>query len=341
MKIAKGFLRELKVQLSSDSLGSIQTLYRELMDALGTYRTADGVILEHRSLSVWAEEFQVFLNSSDPRMIPNLTDLFDAPEYWSYSTLQRGLEDLSKCWLNILGAITPSLLQENLTRAMSGGGLISRMIFVVGYGKEKKIPVSYLSREEEELRDQLVMDLEMIKQLAGPFRPSERFIEEYSKWYMSNDANAGVSSDQFVGYNERRATHLRKLCMILSASQNDKMIITKEHFDRALYIMKHTEREMPNAFYGIGRGAHAEVLMDVLHHIKSHPAINHTQLADRFISDALPGDLATYIQLLCQTGKIKVEKSTSGNTHYTAVDTREKDSALPFLNQTIFKHLGG
>jgi hypothetical protein len=158
---------------------------------------------------------------------------------------------------------------------------------------------------------------------------------------MSNDANAGVSSDQFVGYNERRATHLRKLCMILSASQNDKMIITKEHFDRALYIMKHTEREMPNAFYGIGRGAHAEVLMDVLHHIKSHPAINHTQLADRFISDALPGDLATYIQLLCQTGKIKVEKSTSGNTHYTAVDTREKDSALPFLNQTIFKHLGG
>lgn len=339
MKYGKGLLRELKVQLSSDSLGSIQTLYKELMESTGTYRTEDGVILEHRSLSVWSEEFQVFLHNSDQRLIPNLTDLFDSPDVWKYSTLKRGLEDLSKCWLHILGAITPSLLQGNLNREVAGGGLISRMIFVVGYGKRKKVPVTFLSREEEQLRDHLLADLEQIKQLAGPFRPTAKFIEEYSKWYMSNESTAGVGSEKFVGYNERRATHLRKLCMVMSASQSDDMVLKKEHLDRALYILRHTEREMPNAFYGLGKGAHAQTLAEMLTFITDHKRCNTQQVYNEFLFDASRPELESYLDILQNAGHIKLEKSLSGKTMVERIEHTTPDETLPVLNKTLYSKL--
>lgn len=339
MKIGKSFLQQLKIPLSSDSLGSIQTLYKELSEATGTYKTEDDVILEHKSLSVWSEEFQVFLHNADQRLIPNLTDLFDSPDQWRYSTLKRGLEDLSKCWLNILGAITPSLLQNNLNREIAGGGLISRMIFVVGYGKAKKVPVTFLSREEEQLRDLLFSDLEMIRQLAGPFRPTGKFVEEYSKWYMSAEATAGVDSDKFVGYNERRATHLRKLCMVMSASQSDDMVLSKEHLDRALYVLQHTEREMSNAFYGLGRGAHAEVLSDILRFIYSKKHTNSTEILRNFTFDTMGHDLNMYLDLLEQTGKIKQEKSLGGKTCIVAVEEDRSDNSLSAMKQTLYKQM--
>jgi len=339
MKYGKGLLRELKVQLSSDSLGSIQTLYKELMESTGTYRTEDGVILEHRSLSVWSEEFQVFLHNSDQRLIPNLTDLFDSPDVWRYSTLKRGLEDLSKCWLNILGAITPSLLQGNLNREVAGGGLISRMIFVVGYGKRKKVPVTFLSQEEEQLRDHLLADLEQIKQLAGPFRPTAKFIEEYSKWYMSNESTAGVGSEKFVGYNERRATHLRKLCMVMSASKSDDMVLKKEHLDRALYILRHTEREMPNAFYGLGKGAHAQTLAEMLTFINDHKRCNTQEVYSEFLFDASRPELESYLDILQNAGHIKLEKSLSGKTMVERIENVTPDATLPVMKETLYSKL--
>lgn len=339
MKIAKEFLYDIGIQLSSDSLGSIQTLYHELMGARNEYRAPDGVMLEHRSLSVWSEEFQVFLRDRDPILIANLTDLFDCPKRWKYSTLKRGLEDLSQCWLTMFGAITPTLLQSSLSRDIVAGGLISRIIFVVGYGKAKKVPIPFLSQEEMELREKLIADLETISQMSGQFKPTEKFIEAYTNWYISPEATAGVDSDKFVGYNERRALHLQKLCMIVSASQRDDMKINKEHFDRALYILKHTEREMPNAFYGLGRGVHSGVLSEVMQYIQSCGSVSWQQILKRFQLDALPNDLQTYLQLLEQTGSIKKEVSTTNKAHYTAIEDKVKDDTESFLKETLFKRL--
>jgi len=336
MKIAKDFLYEIGVQLSSDSLGSIQTLYKELMDAYDEFRGEDGLMLNHRSLSVWSEEFQVFLRDRDPMLIANLTDLFDCPKRWKYSTLKRGLEDLSSCWLTLFGAITPTLLQSSLSRDAVAGGLISRIVFVVGYGKAKKVPIPFLSKEEQKLRALLTHDLEQIKQLSGPFRPTEKYVEEYSKWYVSNEATAGVDSDKFVGYNERRALHLQKLCMIMSASQRDDMLITQEHFSRALYILKHTEREMPNAFYGLGRGLHSGVLSDLMQYIQANGTVSWHQIIKRFQLDALPHELETYLGSLEQIGVVKRERSTTNKVYFTAIEEKIKEDTEKYLKDTLF-----
>lgn len=339
MKIAKSLVQKLDIALSSDSLGSIQTLYKEIKGAESSYiHPVNCVPIHHKSLSIWSEEFQVFLSDSDPRLIGNLTDLFDAPSKWKYSSITRGLEDLSNCWLNLFGAITPSLLQTKLNSDAVGGGLISRIIFVVGYGKIKKVPMTHLSDEEFELRDMLLEDLEHIKNMSGQFIMSDNFIETYSTWYMSASSNQGVDSEKFIGYNERRALHLRKLCMVFCASESSKMLLRKHHFNIALHVLTMTEQEMPNAFYGLGHGSHSTILTNVLTYMKTNNTVSWKKLLERFQLDVLPNELEQIIDLAVQTGRLRQEYTPNKDRHFTYNDIRESGDNN-YYNNELFKFL--
>lgn len=344
MKIAKSFLHDLEVNIGSDSLGSTQALYRELMDSTQNFRF-DGKVLEHKSLSVWSEEFQVFLSDKDPRLIGSITDLFDAPDKWRYATLGRGTEDISNCWLNIIGAITPSLLQTKLSQDAVGGGLISRILFIVGYGKIKKISLPFLSKEEEETKIKLLQDLQQIKNLEGPFVPTERFIDAYVQWYESPASDVGVSSDKFVGYNSRRPLHLQKLCMIMSASESNDMKLKHNHFKLAKAVLEYTEQDMSNAFYGLGRGLHSDILADLMRYLQDKAdiqgSISYTDILRRFQLDATPVELDSLLRTCELTGMIKRVSGASGKIHYEVLETIDGKQDNEYLNLTVFSGLDG
>lgn len=339
MRIAKSLIQEITIPMSSDCLGSIQTLYKELMDAEQNYRSADGSIHAHKSLSVWSEEFQVFIGDSNPQIIQNLTDLFDAPSTWNYSTLKRGIEGLSCCWLNIFGAITPRLLQSKLSHDAVGGGLLSRLLFVVAYGKEKKVALEFLSPEELQLRDWLIEDLAHIKAIAGEFRFSERAAQVYAEWYNHPDSDRALDDDKFVGYNGRRALHLRKLCMVICASDaHANRVMTEDHFRKALAILQITEREMPNAFFGLGSGQHANVLAGMILAFQHGATLTWEGLLEQFKMDMLPDGLWSVLQSLIQSGKVREERSLSGKVRYIGSEERQADTSndQELLDRTIF-----
>ncbi|MEE9529076.1 MAG: DUF3987 domain-containing protein [Dehalococcoidia bacterium] len=341
MKIAKALLRKLDIVLGSDSLGSIQTLYEEIAGAESNYIDHLGVPVEHKSLSVWSEEFQVFLADSDPRLISNITDLFDSPSHWRYSSIGRGIRDLGNCWLTIFGATTPSLLQSSLTQDAVGGGLVSRIIFVVGYGKAKKVPITFFSRDDQERQDKLLHDLERIKNLSGQFKPTQEFMDAYTKWYMSPNATNGVDSEKFVGYNERRALHLRKLCMIFAVAEDDSMELKAHHFKRALHVLEMTEIEMENAFYGLGQGAHSTAMTNVMRFLQDNGTISWGKLLDRFKMDIMPVELQSFVDTLVQSGHIKEEIDAGKRRFITFLDDKgeKEQTKKDFYKHELFKKL--
>jgi hypothetical protein len=339
MKIAKSFLRKLDVILGSDSLGSIQTLYEEILESEASYIDEFGTPLPHKSLSVWSEEFQVFLADSDPRLISNITDLFDCPSHWRYSSIGRGVKDIGNCWLTIFGAITPSLLQSSLTQDAVGGGLVSRIIFVVGYGKSKKVPITFFSKQDEDRQELLIRDLESIKNLSGQFKTTQPFMDAYTAWYMSPGATNGVDSEKFVGYNERRALHLRKLCMIFAVAEDDSMELQPHHLTRALHVLEMTELEMSNAFYGIGQGAHSTTMTNVMKFLQDNGTISFSKLLDRFKMDILPAELEAFLDTLVQSGHAKEEIDTSKRrfVSYVEVDETKEQTKKDFYKDELFK----
>ena len=322
--------------MGSDSLGSTQALYKEIMEAEEEFLTAKGVKKNHKSLSVWSEEFQVFLSDRDPTLIASLTDLFDCADVWNYSTLKRGTENISNCWLNIFGAITPSMLQNKLTQDAVGGGLLSRIIFVVGYGPEKKIALPFLTKEEDILQEQLTKDLQRISLLAGPFRLKNDFLDVWINWYENFSSSADISNDKFQGYNSRRPLHLNKLCMVISASETDAMEITAIHFKKALALLEATEQEMPNAFQGLGLGSHAPVYAKLIQFIESSKAFTWEELISKFSLHALPHELSDYMKMAESSGLVKREDSHT-TVRFTPTNRRKKSVTQEYLNKTIYR----
>jgi len=341
MKIAKRMLQQLELPMGSDALGSVQMLYREIADSAAEYQEIGkhGKTINHKSLSIWAEEFQVFLSDKDQQLLASLTDLFDCADNWKYSTLSRGLDDLSNCWLNIIGAITPSLLQSKLSMDAVGGGLISRIIFVVGYGAKRRIALPFLSKDELELQDNLSKDLQHISNLTGPFILTKEFLAAWVEWYEDLSVVNAINNDKFMGYNSRRALHINKLCMIVSASENNKMIITAEHLKKAIAILEEAEEEMPNAFYGLGRGDHSEVFTSFLSYIEERDNFSLAEMTQAFMLDAKPIEMQEYIRMAEMSGKLKKIETPSKEIVYETIHTFKERADRSYLKNTLYKRM--
>lgn len=340
MKIAKSMVQSLEFPMGADSLGSTPALYKEIMDSEQTYIDSNGISHKHKSLSIWAEEFQVFLSDRDQTLIPSITDLFDCADKWTYKTLARKSEDLSNCWLTIIGAITPALLQSCLSSTSVGGGLISRIIFVVGQGPKQRIALQYLTDEDNEIYANLTKDLQEIALLTGPFTMDKSFFKAYVRWYENCTNEDGVPNDRFLGYNSRRALHLNKICMLISASMSNDMIITDEHFYIALAILEVTEREMPYAFHGLGMSHKANVYAKMLSFIESKIGIGYdwNELVRTFHLDVDNiQQLRDYTDMAVTSGLITEEKSVSGSNHYTVIIPERHVEDVSCLDKTIFR----
>ena len=339
MKIAKRMVQNLEIPMGSDSLGPTPALYKEIMDSESSYIDSKGMERKHKSLSIWAEEFQVFLSDRDQTLIPSITDLFDCADRWIYKTLSRKGEDLSNCWLTIIGAITPSLLQSRLSQDAVGGGLISRIIFVVGQGAKQKIALQYLTDEEIEIYENLNKDLQEIAQLNGPFKMDKSFFNVYIRWYENSTNEDGVPNDRFMGYNSRRALHLNKLCMLISASESNDMVITDKHFNIALAILEVTEREMPYAFHGLGMSTNANIYAKMLSFIENKIGIgfNWNELVRTFHLDVDNiKQLRDYADMAVASGLITEETSLTSGSHFHVILPERHMADISCLDKTVF-----
>lgn len=338
MKRAKKMVQNLDIPMGSDSLGSTQAMYKEIMDSKASYPSC-GVMKEHKSLSIWSEEFQVFLSDRDLTLIGALTDLFDCADSWKYTTLKRKTEDISNCWLTIIGAITPSLLQSKLSQDAVGGGLLSRIIFVVGYGPIRKIALPFLTEEENNLEKTLTEDLQEIANLSGPFKLCNSFLRDYARWYENSPFADGVSNDKFLGYNSRRALHLNKLCMIVSAAESSAMELHDRHFKKALAILEATEKEMPNAFHGLGMAAQSNVYAKIMSFIENNDSFSWQQILQHVHLDINnTQELRNLMEMASQSGLVTEEQSTD-TLMYEATKKETVSSGSKFLSETVFKQM--
>src|SRR5690606_7270677 len=117
-------------------------------------------------------------------------------------------------------------IQSMIPQEALGGGFTSRVIFVVEEKKRKIVPEYTVDEATKELGAKLLRDLERIGNLSGEMSFDEEGKKAYINWYIEQDTklSAGkpaIPDTRFSGYCERRATHLRKLMLICSASRGD------------------------------------------------------------------------------------------------------------------------
>ena len=296
LTIGKDILQDIGISLTSESI-TREALIRDMKDALDSFQDeSTGKLRYHCALTAISDELSVFLGQNDVKFLADLTDWYDSRKSWTYRTKGAGTDKIQGVCFNILGATAPDWLQSILPQEAVGGGFTSRIIFVVEEDKGKIVPEPIYTKEDEELRGMLVRDLERISTLTGEMRFSDKGKQKYINWYKKyeNDMRDGkfvIEDTRFTGYMERKATHLRKLSMVLSAARSSERIITEVDLSKALSLLAQAEKKMPKTFGGLGTSQYSDITNKVLNLIQARGELTRSNLMRKMYRDLDPGTL--------------------------------------------------
>jgi hypothetical protein len=322
------FLKEMNIKMAAEST-TREALIQALQQSNDTQvDPVTNKMYLHASLTIYSQELTVFLGYNNSQLMSDLTDWYDCRSTWTYRTKHQGTDEIIGVYVNLIGATTPELLQTALPRDAIGGGLTSRMIFVYEMRKSKTVVAPFQTKEEKELKELLMRDLDRICMLQGEFKATEEFIETWSQWYTAYDQGPPPFDDyRFAGYFERRPNHLMKLSCIMSAARTDSMVVDKCDFDKALDLLVETERRMPLTFSGVGKFQHSEMMERIMAAIHNAGETTIADLLWLFRADLSGWDLDKIIQSLEQMGQIQTAH-TGSSTRVRATDKLRKERSI-------------
>lgn len=272
------------VKLASEAT-SLQALIKTLQEASDTDINMDtGEQTWHSSLTIFSEEFTVFLGYQNRELMAALCNWYDCQKKWTYRTIARDQERVTGVWVNMIGGTTPDLIRSSLPQDSIGGGLTSRIIFVYEEKPEKLITLPMQTAEEKQLGADLQLDLEKISMMSGQYRWTTGFASLWDDFCREDRANPPFQDPKFDGYNGRRRTHLMKLAMVISASYSAELILRRDHLEEAIDYLLEVEIKMPLTFKGMGKSSISELIYETTKFICAFKgdAIPYWQFARHF-----------------------------------------------------------
>lgn len=317
MKYASDIITQVPAIKLSAQATSLQALIRRMKSTnLTDIDIETGKQLYHSSMTIFSNEFTVFLGYHNQELIAALCDWYDCHDRWVYDTIKRDREEIIGVWVNLLAGTTPDNIQSSLPREAIGGGLTSRIIFVNEERKNKLVIFPSATKAEIELQQTLIHDLEQIALLSGSFRYTEDAMSFYADWCFHADKNPPFEDRKFDGYCGRRRNHLNSLAIVCSASVRSDLVVTKDILERAATLLAEVEVKMGTVFRGIGKSDISSVVNDAIIFLANSetPDVSMWQFARRFEGDADKFTLDRVLVTLEAMKYIKVVKRPGTDT---------------------------
>lgn len=265
MKYAYDIIEQVPAIRLSAQATSLQALIKGMKETnLTDIDMITGDQIYHSSLTIFSNEFTVFLGYQNRELISSLCDWYDCPNRWIYDTISRDKEIIIGCWVNILAGTTPDNIQESLPTAVIGAGLTSRIIFVNEEKKNKLVIFPTATQKEIDLQQHLIHDLEQISLMSGTFNFSENAMKMYSNWCHIADDNPPFHDSKFDGYCGRRRNHLLSLAMVCSVSRDNSLVIMDVDVERAALLLEEVEVKMGTIFRGLGKSDISSLINDAI-----------------------------------------------------------------------------
>lgn len=260
-------------------------------------------------LTIASDEFGMFFRPDDSDMVNLLIALWDGKRgKFSKVTKMSGNDAIENPWINMIACTTPTWIADNFSQYMIGGGFTSRCIFV--YADQKRQYVAYpnrvVPRNFEKQKEDLIHDLEIISTLVGEFSITEDGYAWGEDWYAKHNRTKppGLDMDQFGGYLARKQTHIHKLAMVLSASQRDDLVITRDVLEASDSFVSSLERDMPLIYQRIGQTEITRGSSQILEIVARAQSIERSELYKRLFRTMSYRDFELALMGAIQAGHI-------------------------------------
>ena len=217
--------------------------------------------IEYNSLTVISRELGVLLPGWDTALMNNLTDIYDG---FTVDQKRRGRDlriKIANPQINLLGACTPSYLNEVMPAGAWDQGFVSRTLLIYSGDRIKTDPFSNdeVSAFTTRLHNDLLHDLKSIALDYGQMSFTGTAAGAIKAW-MHAGCPPEPSHQKLQFYNSRRLAHLLKLCMISSMSRSGDKVIAIEHYSEALNWLIEAEAFMPDIFKSMISGGDSSAM---------------------------------------------------------------------------------
>lgn len=233
---------------------------------------------DQQSLTCISYELGTFFSTSAAEMVDITTDLYDGNPDWDKQTIGRGIEKITKPWLNFAAATTPQWLGDYMSPTAVEGGFVSRTVFIYEDQRKLSSPRPAPNPRLAELRRLLINDLTHISTLAGEYQLSQEAGEFYDDWYLDNARFPKIMDTRVGGYYERKHIHVLKVAMALAAAERDELVIQIEDIKTALTLLAAVEPGMRRSFSSVGRNIYATDYERILAQIAGNGGMTYGEL---------------------------------------------------------------
>lgn len=220
-------------------------------------------------------------------IIDFLTDVADADGDFPYNLSKSKVLLKNPCITFFAGA-TPRSIGESIPEKAHSTGFTSRVLHIYHNGIERphnslvnmRKPSDLVKRRDgsqvtiasemkrlETLKASLIVRLEQMKTLQGPYTYTDDGADYFDKWYQTWAASP---RGQGEGYPVRRPDHMLRLSVVLRASEDLKQELDRDTLEAADLCLTQIEPGFQHAFAEVGRHAIAPLQDKVIASLRKH-----------------------------------------------------------------------
>lgn len=317
MNIGFNLLREVPgVKFGPDSI-TWQALVGAMAEAREDVAYPDGSFIPACALTIASDELGNFLDIENTEMLNVLISMFDAKQgTFQKITKMAGNDLVPNPWLNFMACTTPAWIAGGFNDLTAQGGFVSRCLFVFADRKRRLValPSRHMPANMQEMREQLVQDLERIGTLRGQFTITEEAVNYEEQRYHShwNGASRNFDMERFGGYWARKQTHVFKLAMVLSAAEGPSLRIEKQHLEAAVAHITRTESNLSRVFELIGRSPDSRVAADILAFVGRLGTVDRAALTAHFMTKYGKLEIDRGVDTVLAAGKCRLVQMPDG-----------------------------
>lgn len=227
----------------------------------------------------------------------------------------NGALNISNPHVSMLLGTQPTTLSETFPEQAYRMGFFSRTHIIYS---PKTFPVAMYDDSRPDrtpIWDRLVTDLRSMGTLAGPCTTTPGFRQRMNEFHLSSpDA---LTHSRFEDYNARRSLHLHKLAIGCCVSEGSKLILTEEHFDRALAYLLAAEKVAPSVFESLTTSSgFSHTVEQVLTTRKQGEIITHAELERRLRRTHRPYEVGQILRSMIAAGDLEPQETKNGMPVY-------------------------
>lgn len=215
---------------------------------------ADKDSKEDKEILIAADEFNIFMGNGNIEFLALLGTLWDYEGEFQNKVKNSKSPKIWNPTVSMIAGNTATSFSLAFPPEAIGQGIFSRMLLI--YGERTGTRITFPKRPESSITQELIAHLHLVKaEVTGEATQTQGAEKLLDKIYQTH---GGINDVRFESYNNRRFTHLLKLCLLVSAS-NVSSQITESHVLYANTILTHAEHSMPKALGEFGKARHSDV----------------------------------------------------------------------------------